>query len=66
MMFVVLQMICALARRISFNSVLKTVSKTTSVAFTSNQQLHRNMSTQSIDAKFQLPKRYQGQTPSVW
>ncbi|XP_031632679.1 kynurenine--oxoglutarate transaminase 3-like [Contarinia nasturtii] len=58
-------MIFTLARRISFNSVLKTVSKTTS-AFTSNQQVHRNMSSQSIDAKFQLPKRYQGQTPSVW
>lgn len=28
--------------------------------------IHRKMSSQSIDEKFQLPKRYQGSAPSVW
>lgn len=53
--------------RSSFNSLLKVTTRTTSTAIASSQQIYRNMSSQqSIDEKFQLPKRYQGQGPSVW
>lgn len=62
----VLQMILAFTRS-SFNSLLKVSTRTTSTAIASSQQIYRNMSSQqSIDEKFQLPKRYQGQGPSVW
>lgn len=64
-MSMVLQMILALAR-IPFNSLLRVTSRTTSSTIASSQQIYRNMSSQSIDEKFQMPKRYQGQTPSVW
>ncbi|XP_055310048.1 kynurenine aminotransferase-like [Sitodiplosis mosellana] len=58
-------MILELART-SFNSLLKVTTRTTSAAIASSQQIYRNMSSQSIDEKFELPKRYQGQAPSVW
>lgn len=64
-MFVVLQMISAVSQN-SLSSLWRTILRNTSAITISSQQICRKMSSQSIDEKFQLPKRYQGQTPSVW
>lgn len=60
-----LQMILGIART-SFNSLVRVTSRAASAIITPSQQLHKKMSSQSINEKFQLPKRYRGQAPSVW
>lgn len=62
-------MISTVVRTRSFNSLFSIAAARRSLEhqpISSETQLNRKMSSQSIDEKFQLPKRYQGSTPSVW
>lgn len=52
--------------RITFGSFSKVTPRITSIAALFSQPSYRKMSSQSIEEKFQFPKRYQGSTPSVW
>lgn len=54
--------------RARYDSLLKITTRFTSASLfaPANQQFNRKMSSQSIEEKFQFPKRYQGSTPSVW
>lgn len=51
--------------RTYLSSVQKVSNRLTSISI-NTEQLHRDMSRQSTGDKFQLPKRWQGSTQSVW